>query len=258
MTYDINEMRFFKQTINKNKKAFKFAEETSMTREEKIAFLDEMSDGIVSYILDLGNKYQQAIDSNEIKKDSWGYPKMNSLNAWLKRNDSKKICYNDGDILANRHNSTYNCMADTPMRNITRINQKGTWESGDYDDIVEAYFAKVIRKLAVIERENALKDSEYFKQMTKFKGLHFENPLHCNFGLELCIKNNKTVYIEANGKRRYLTEQEIKYILDLDDELQKVYNNAVRELTEKRKSAFGFDKPMGEMPSDEIIEMLEN
>lgn len=61
--------------------------EESISREEKTAFLDMMTNGAFSRLLDRYAEYKAAMESGEIKKDSWGSAKQNSLDAWVRRHD---------------------------------------------------------------------------------------------------------------------------------------------------------------------------
>ena len=61
--------------------------ESELTREEKIAFVDNMQDGKLSYILELVDKFNR--DESTLPKDAYGNVKTVSLKAWINRNDTK-------------------------------------------------------------------------------------------------------------------------------------------------------------------------
>ena len=73
--------------------------EYNISREDKIAFVDQMQDGKMSCLLDLIGKYNQ--DASSLPKDKNGIVKTVSLKAWIRRNDKKNVVdidYNTGSI----------------------------------------------------------------------------------------------------------------------------------------------------------------
>lgn len=66
-----------------------FQDMTITSRDDKIAFVDERNDGILTYLLDLWERWTDDVDS--LKKDKWGNVQTNSLRAWLRKNDDRKI-----------------------------------------------------------------------------------------------------------------------------------------------------------------------
>jgi hypothetical protein len=60
-----------------------------MTLEEKIAFIDEIKNGIATYLLNILKKWETEKDA--LPKDQFGNPKTVSKKAWIKKNDKCKI-----------------------------------------------------------------------------------------------------------------------------------------------------------------------
>lgn len=111
--------------------------ENSTSREDKIAFVDSMQDGKLSYILELSEKFEQ--DRKNIPKDKWGYVKTVSLKAWIKKNDTK---YGQPIIDTEyKYGSFYICSVE---RNICSIAQKSCYDY--YDDIVDEVFHRQLTK----------------------------------------------------------------------------------------------------------------
>ena len=54
--------------------------EHTVSREDKIAFIDGLKDGKLSYILNLFEKFKE--DEESLPKDKWGDVKTVSLKAW--------------------------------------------------------------------------------------------------------------------------------------------------------------------------------
>jgi hypothetical protein len=68
-----------------------FSIESDLAEEEKVEILDKYSDGLATYMISLINKWNNEKDS--LPKDQWNDPKSVSKNAWIKKNDTKKIIY---------------------------------------------------------------------------------------------------------------------------------------------------------------------
>ena len=87
--WDVKEMALLKEFKENNGKEidYIFKCESELSREEKIAFVDERYDGKLSYILCLVDKFNAEKDG--LPKDSWGNIKTVSLKAWINRNDTK-------------------------------------------------------------------------------------------------------------------------------------------------------------------------
>ena len=89
--WDVKEMALLKEFKENNGngivRGYIFKCESELSREEKIAFVDERYDGKLSYILGLVDKFNAEKDS--LPKDSWGNIKTVSLKAWINRNDTK-------------------------------------------------------------------------------------------------------------------------------------------------------------------------
>lgn len=103
--WKVEDMRLREEAINENLKwssyeVFKntykapyiFKCENAISKEEKIKFVDEMTNGKLSYIINLVNKFDN--EKETLPKDSYGEVKTVSLKAWLKRNDSEQVIDN--------------------------------------------------------------------------------------------------------------------------------------------------------------------
>jgi len=63
--------------------------EKQLTVNEKVKFIDDLKDGIASYLLNIFSKWESEKDS--LPKDNYDYVKTVSKKAWIKRNDERKI-----------------------------------------------------------------------------------------------------------------------------------------------------------------------
>lgn len=66
--------------------------ENAVTREEKVVFVDKMTEGKLGYILNLVKKFNEEKDT--MPKDSYNEVRTLSLKAWLKRNDYRQAVDN--------------------------------------------------------------------------------------------------------------------------------------------------------------------
>ena len=81
--WKVEEMKLMNSKKNFNGAYFL---EDEVSREDKIAFVDSMQDGKLSYIIAMIRKFESERDS--MPKSQWGKVKTVSLKAWLKRNDT--------------------------------------------------------------------------------------------------------------------------------------------------------------------------
>lgn len=65
-----------------------FEIEKTLTEEEKLAFIDEMKEGVGTYLFNLLKKWEEEKDS--LPQDTYGNVKTVSKKAWIKRNDKDK------------------------------------------------------------------------------------------------------------------------------------------------------------------------
>lgn len=94
--YNVKDMAFLNMptrdcviygTCSRSKEYKIYEIEDKLSLEEKIAFINELEDGIASYLLDLFKKWEK--EQVSLKKDSYGNVKTVSKKAWIKRNDTK-------------------------------------------------------------------------------------------------------------------------------------------------------------------------
>lgn len=64
-------------------------DDSDVTTEDKIKLLDEICDGLATYLLKLIDKFQR--DKDTIKKDNEGNYDIKSFNRWVKRNDKRQM-----------------------------------------------------------------------------------------------------------------------------------------------------------------------
>lgn len=192
--------------------------ESKVTREEKIAFVDSMNDGKLTYILDLWEKYKQ--DEINLVKDRYGYVKTVSLKAWIKRNDPKKILddsYHYGGIRF------------IVRRNIQFLDKKGGYDI--YSDYVDEVFHEQLKKCEKMEKQYFLEHDEYSILKEKYR-----NRCHnTNFGVKIAICSDGEIYVYDddefdNNKRRPITIDELKILLSKYDKLDSFIEELSKEV----------------------------
>lgn len=109
-----------------------YACEDSVSREDKIAFVDSKTDGNLSYFLSLIEKFNS--EKENLPKDQYGNIKTISLKAWVKRNDTR---YQQKVIDDWYQYGRYNLLGCE--RNI-QSNTKGNYDY--YDDFVDEVFRR--------------------------------------------------------------------------------------------------------------------
>ncbi len=88
--YKVEELNF----LHKKYECFKtnrgdVYDDSDVTTEDKIKLLDEICDGLATYLLKLIDKFQR--DKDTIKKDNEGNYDIKSFNRWVKRNDKRQM-----------------------------------------------------------------------------------------------------------------------------------------------------------------------
>lgn len=100
MDYNVSDLKYYKEKCDAITKAngqrfrtcgYTYKDEVKLSEKEKIDFIDNNyllrgNKGGATYMLNLMDKYNA--ENGSLKKDNWGYPKTNSLKAWLKKNDT--------------------------------------------------------------------------------------------------------------------------------------------------------------------------
>lgn len=183
--------------------------EHSTSREDKIAFVDSMQDGKLSYLLSLIDLYNEEKDS--MPKDTFGNTKTVSLKAWINRTDTKY----SRPLLDNiYHYGRYHLLGT--RRNITH-NYRGDYDH--YDDLVDEMFHRQLKECEKLELkyfaehdEGSILRAELVKKNEKFR---------TTFGVRLGFGGSRGVKLyDGNGRERDLTIAEMKELIGKYNELE--------------------------------------
>ena len=187
--------------------------ESDVKREDKITFVDKMQDNELSYILSLAEKFE--IEKQDMPTDNWGDVKTVSLKAWIKRNDERKLIDNSYQ---------YGYIRFMGERNIQYINRKGAYDT--YEDYVDEVFHRQLKKCEYLEYKYFLEHDEYSILKQKFRDRNYST----TFGVNIGSCSDGSIFIYDNNdssKRRDITIEELKYLLEKYEELDEL----VRKIT---------------------------
>lgn len=198
-TWKVEELKLYKECGgNAQSHIFKCEAETS--HEDKIAFVDSLADGELSYALDLINKLQQ--DKDTLALDEFNDIKTVSLIAWVKRNDTKyqkpivDICCNYGMI---------------KIFGVARYIQKDIVKKWNiYDDYVDEVFHNALVHCC-FERELRyfLTHDDYSVLKERIRNRGFKS----TFGVKLTDYYTGDMVIEdEDGNERPITIDELIYL----------------------------------------------
>ena len=198
--------------------------EYNISREDKIAFVDQMQDGKMSCLLNLIGKYNQ--DASSLPKDKNGIVKTVSLKAWIRRNDKKNVVdidYNTGSI------RLLQC-----RRRIQHPNGLNSYDV--HDDLVDELFHRQLIECRIMEDSYFKKHDEYEILKEKFRNREYGttfgvNISECSNGRILVYKENEdaSTAIWNNKDVRDITVEELKELLDKYDQLDKLVEKLTSE-----------------------------
>lgn len=195
--------------------------ESSVSREDKIAFVDSMQDGKLSYILSLIEKFNADKESLPKKDGMFREPevKTTSLKAWIKRNDTK---YERPLIDAWFKHGKYNILGCE--RNIQN-SRKGTYDY--YEDLVDEVFRRQLMECERKEEKYFSEHDEYSILKAKFK--EFENKYRTTFGVSVVESSNREVSVGDFDRKREITINELKELISKYEQLDSFVEKLTKE-----------------------------
>lgn len=194
--------------------------EQELSREDKIAFVDSLQNGKLSYILSLIEKFDKEKDS--LSKDKYGEIRTVSLKAWIRKNDTKSIIdnwyrYGDYEIVG-------------VIGDVEKGYSKGFYNI--YNDFVDEVFHCQLKKCREKEYQYFLEHDEY--SILKKKFIELKEAYNTTFGVNIVISSNNDVLIYGDfadfddDKCRDITIDELKYLIakfrELNELVEKITN----------------------------------
>lgn len=104
MAYKVEDLKFYnmkKESIYVSNPYMRngltvFEIENTLTEEEKLKIIDEMKEGVGTYLLDTFKQWEEEKDN--LPQDTYGNPKTVSKKAWFRKNDKKGILSKSSDL----------------------------------------------------------------------------------------------------------------------------------------------------------------
>lgn len=212
--------------------------ESGTSKEDKIAFVDEHTNGQLSYILALGEKFKQ--DEPNLPHDRFDLVKTISLKAWIKKNDTLGVIdnsYNQGKI-----------HSDIVDRYIQHFDEKGVYDL--YSDVVDEAFHRTLKLLEKEEEkwfnehdEGKVLEKRILKYLDRLPAI-LPFTYRSSVGLMLGDEN-------IDKDSREFTVPELREIADRYEKLDKIVNDATHSLTASLN--FSYDNPKY---SDDFIKII--
>lgn len=221
--WKVEEMSLMNNRVDDYSERYKvnlYSCEDSVSREDKIAFVDSKTDGKLSYILSLIEKFN--VDKETLpKKDSlFGEPevKTTSLKAWIKRNDTKYTQKLIDDWFKYGRYNLLGC-----ERNI-QSNRKGDYDY--YEDLVDEIFRRQLMKCEEEEQKYFHEHDEY--SILKKKFCEKYNQYRVSFGVRI-VTGSCGVCIGSDEGRREITIEELKELLSNYEQIDTLVEKLAKE-----------------------------
>ena len=209
-TWNVEELKLKKER-DSHKNLQIFSVENSLSRDEKIAFIDSRFDGQMSQLLDLYNKFQ--VEKDTIKMGVDGDYKFNSLKAWYTKNMSD-FRYSDYSL---------EIWGIGCNRTIDRLMNKHAYDL--YSDIVDQAFHQLIWDLYK-------KENKWFKEHDEYSILTkklIDSNILPFLGIEYWYGTGG-IGKNVNGKDIKFTLLELRYLSDACDALEEKINSIAKKI----------------------------
>lgn len=222
--WNVEKMELTKERNNAifpNKHIWSCEHETS--REDKIKFVDEHTEGRLSIILDLYEKFQK--EKKDLPKNKYGEVKTTSLISWVKRNQALRlidITYNYGQIY----------LMPFLERNIQNLNTKGHFDC--FSDFVDEVFHRQLIQCEKKEKQWFLEHDEYSVLKTKLRKVMEKHST--TFEVHIGYSSSGEVFIsdDSCNKHRPITIEEIKTLLTQYEKL----DDFIKQLSKETQIKF--------------------
>ena len=189
--------------------------EANTSREDKIAFIDEIYSGSMSYIIKLIEKFKK--DKHYLTKNKFGEITFNAMRKWIKDNDvNSRINFMiNGDFFIGSFRGNINTI-------ITK----------DRSSTLEYFISEVFHQTL---KDLELEEIKYFKSTDGYHDLtsslrEMIRRYNTTFGIDLVDDGEEFYIYDKNIKeKRILTPEEIDNILKTFDMIQKYIDSISRQ-----------------------------
>lgn len=196
-----------------------YGPESTTTREDKIAFVDGLNDGRLSYLLNLIAKFKQ--DSQTMPKDEFGNVTPQAFNQWITKNDTRGLLFNTPHprgkyVLMNSYR-------------YIQSDRKGDYDL--YDDLVDEAFHRQLQRCEDQERHYFADHDEYSILAKQF--VEYQNRYGTSFGVPVinCGAGKLTVRNSENKWERELTLEELKELIGKYQQVEALITKLTAETT---------------------------
>lgn len=218
----IKETRGFK---SRDLKYHRFHAESTTSREDKIAFVDQFTEGRLSYLLTLIEQFNK--DVINMPRDMWDAPKTVSVIGWVRRNDKK---YESHIIdISYKYGQFYICGTE---RYIQNANTKGAYDM--YDDIVDECFRRQLKECLSNEQHYFRTHDTY--EVAKTTVREKAEKYGTTFGMRLCFSSNGTITVadsEDHFNGPEITLNQCRILLDAYDEVEQLIDSLSFQISGK-------------------------
>lgn len=198
--------------------------EKELSQEDKIAFVDEHTDGCMSYVLAKTKQFH--VDAENMPKDQYGGVKTVSLKAWLKRNDDRKI-----------FNIDYSYGIFHIAGVMGNIQNQGIFEASCFLDncsgeIFGSFVDRVFHAQLVLCEEA---EEKYFREHDEYcilKEKFLNKNYHTTFGVHVATWSDGSISVvndEDHEKYRDVTVEELKELLAKYEQLDALVEKLTKE-----------------------------
>lgn len=219
--YSKEELKFLNMKVRfalDQKKVFSIEEELSI--DEKIKFIDELENGVATYLLNIFNKWK--LEKDSLPKDKWNDIKTVSKKAWIKRNDERKLIDDHYKI------GSYHLLgtAFKEMSLICPTTEYGYQMLYTNKDVVNQWFHDLCTKLY---REEKI----YFESINPFDIKIKKIQEYANrYGILDNIKINNIKYTNT-GYKDNLEEKELDIFIATFEKIEKYFETTINEMNQE-------------------------
>lgn len=216
MEWNVEELKLYNQKGRMYGRTKIYNCESELSREEKIAFVDKMQDGKLSYLLDLIEKFNK--DKENLPKGTYDIVKTVSLKAWINKNDTKY----ERKMIDNEF--TYGKIRFLGLDRNIMTNDARPYDT--HEDIVDEAFHRQLVKLEEEERIYFLEHDEYSILKEKFRNRNYGT----TFGVKIGTwSSGKICVCDESDNEREITIDELKELLAKYEELDKLVEKLTLE-----------------------------
>lgn len=218
--WDVKDMKLLKTKQNSGiyiGREYIFPEVLSLSREDKIQFIDNQKDGLMSYILFLFNKWDD--DYDNLPKDSIGNVRTSALFDWICQNDTRNDVGSSKPII-NRGYYLGRIDVLGLERKITLKNNKSSCDT--FDDIVDEIFFRILK--SCLEQEEKYFRSTDIYEIAKSKILNYMNRYNTSFDINILVDGSNRMYIMKNfNSSQEITLRQCMILIQMYEDLEKKF-----------------------------------